>query len=212
MNDHHLSTEKKSIWHQLDETIFNLVDKYKISPFYQASSDNLRHLREEARKWFNYSVNIALLFIPIMSIIIFMAINFSKSREIKLKEEILNSIIEFKAQEKGIKDLSRQIVSSSIVVDKKQFEKILNNLLATHGIQESNVKIKNFEILSSNDFFNKSSATITFTDLASNQFTGLFGDFSNKEKIKIESIEIVKEKTKLLLEGKANIIYYSRNK
>jgi len=192
----------------IDESISQNVQKLKV---YEPISDFLEtynNWEESVQEIFKAICLTIVLFIPSFFILIFLIFNSSTQDKLDTKEEIIQIAAKISNQKSMINQISSNHLGSPIN-SQAMLETQIKNGLPALGIDANRISISNFES-KEDENLNKMSADIRFNQLSSQNLFGLLRIVTISKKMRIEEIDIKKNKQSNLLEGLITIFHYSK--
>lgn len=190
----------------IDLAIFNQIDNFKDSKYYEQLMDFMSQLSEGQQKLFKYAFSIFII-IPPAIVVVVLAINllFLEST-LDTKKEIHNNIYKFNNQKGRLLSLQRKVLNPKAPKTKNE----LKNSLQSIGIDQKKLVIRNFK---QKKFPNapkikQINADIIFKKIALGDFVGLIKKLIKVNKMRINGVEINRDSKTKLLSGKVSVLQY----
>lgn len=192
----------------VDDFIFENVDKIKSHDTYQEYSEIFNNLEEKPQMIAKIFMVFTIFFIPGLFLFIFSSLNGSIEASIEAKSEILKTAEKITSQKRQIINLSRTHLGN-MISNKNMLETKLKSNLGSLNIEPTKIQITNFDSFEE-DGLNKTSAEIKFKELSNLNLFSFLKLVSVRTKMRIEEIEIKKNKQSDLLEGFIKALHFSK--
>jgi len=198
---------KFSIMKPIDTAVYNNIEKLKEGSEYQKFLDNYNSWEDKSQNLFKAAILFVIVLIPLLCILAFTLFNFSKKSDLALKEDIIETGNIILSTSVSAKAKARKYFSKSITT-KSDFERQISSALPRQGIDASKILIGEFSS-DEVDGVNEIRAQLKFTGISSQNLFGLFTTLGIRQKMKVEQINIKKNKVTNLLEGTLAILHFS---
>jgi hypothetical protein len=192
----------------LDLFLLDQIDKMKESTSYQKMLDTFSSSEESIQFIIKYVLMILTVIIP-LSLGFFIYLYSSSLRsDLTVKEDIIKSSSKIIAQTQDVQKMSRTIFGQNLS-SQNQLQSKISNTLSSSGIDSSKVLISNFN-LDEGDSLNEMTADLKFNSFSSENFYGFINNLVLINKIRIDEIDVNKNKGTNLLDGTLSISYHSK--
>ncbi len=198
---------KFSIMKPIDNMVANNVEKFKETAEYQKFLDTYNAWEDKIQNIFKGALLALIIFIPLLLILVFTLFNFSARNDLHLSEEIISTGNAIIATSVSAKAKARQYFGRSITT-KSDFEREISNALPGQGIDASKILIGEFSS-DEVDGVNEIRAELKFTGISSKNLFGLFNAIGIRKKMKVDQVNLKKNKQTNLLEGTLSVIQFS---
>lgn len=204
-----LSTTRIPLFKKLDREIFTRIDKFKQTTNYNSVQDFYNGLDEEQQKLFK-TAGIAIIFaLPLMLLF------FLNWQNGKLREELANkiSVVEKSNEVLGLRR-SLQMAGPALISDnpidgQSMMNSRISNLFSASGIDLSKIKVSNYEGAPLSESIMQSESDFAFTGISTDELMNIFTLMIQREKFKIQSVDIKRNPETNLLEGKFHAVHFS---
>lgn len=202
---------KNSFFKQFDTAIFKAVDNFKTGPLFSKIQEPLNFVEDDLRLIINNIISFALVLTPLMIISILFYMNFSYKKEIQLKKDIIATGNQILANKRAIETISYQVVSNASMGSEQQLLARIKSIASSLTIDQSKVSVSNFESYPSFSRSLKVNASINITKFSTSDLAKFVESLIQREKIKIEALNIKKNPEELQLDGNIKISLNSAN-
>lgn len=200
--------DKIKIMQPLDELIFENIEKLKSNDKYQEFSENFNNLDEKAQLVGKGLMLAAVFFIPLLILLIFSSLNSSLENDLQAKEDILKTAQKILTQKGEIRSLSMKHLGQPITTQQRMETKIKSRI-GTLSIEPTKIQVRDFDSFEE-DGLNKASAKVTFKDLSNLNLYSFLKLITITNKMRVEEVEIKKNKQSNLLEGHLKVLHFSQ--
>lgn len=196
------------IMKKIDDLLFQNMEKLRLYDQFVDFTETYSNWEEKSQEMFKAGLLAVIVFIPTIIIFIFFMMNSSAHSNLETKEEILKIASKISSQKTVIIKLNSKYLSSPIT-SQSMLETQIKNGLPGMNIDTSKITVSNFES-TENDGLNKASADIRFKELSSQNLFGFLRIITISKKMRIEEVDIKKNKQTNLLEGLITVFHYSK--
>jgi hypothetical protein len=196
------------IMKKVDESIIQNIQKLRVYEQFQDFLETYSNWEEKGQELFKAALLTVVLFIPSFIIFLFLIFNNSNHNHLATKEQILEVASKISSQKSMINQLSRKYLGSTIT-SQSMLETQIKNALPAINVDANKISFSNFSS-QENDGLNKVSADIRFNQLSDQNLFGFLRIISISKKMRIEEIDIKKNKQSNLLEGMITVFHYSK--
>jgi hypothetical protein len=192
----------------LDLFLLDQIDKIKETPGYQKMLDAFSSSEENTQFIIKYVLMILTTVIPLSICLIVYLYSSSLRSDLAVKESIIKSSANIIANTQEVQKISRTVFGQNLD-SQNQLKSKISNTLSSSGIDSSKVSISNFN-LEEGDSLNEMTAGLKFNSFSSENFYGFINNLVLRDKIKIDEIDVKKNKATNLLDGILSISYHSK--
>ena len=200
---------KVPLFKKIDRSLFAQIDKFKSSPNYNLLQDFYNSLEEEQQKVFKAVVVLALFLIPAMGMGFIYWQNGKLTDDLVLRKSIISKANEIIGQSQGLRDVSPQIISPNPIDSSSMMTSRLSNMLSGGGVDLSKIQVGEFASDPISGTILKSEATFSFTNFSTDELMNTFTVMIQREKFRIQSVNITRNADTELLQGNFHAIHYS---
>lgn len=197
------------LFKKIDRGVFERIDKFKTTPSYNGIQDFYNGLEEEQQKVLKGVTILALILIPALLLGFLWWRNDAVKSDLQTRIALVEKANEIIGQNQGIREVSPRIVSDRPIDGDSMMSSRLSNLLATAGVDLSKIQVSNFQGNMITSTFMRSEADFAFTNLSTDELMNVFTSMIQREKFRIESVEIKRNANTNLLQGKFHAIHFS---
>ena len=204
-----LNNTSVPLFKKIDREIFGRIDKFKLSPSYNGIQDFYNGLEEDQQKVFKAVTILLLILLPIAFLGTLLWQNNAIKEDLGTRVALVAKANEIIGQSQGLQDVSPQILSNNPIDGESMMTSRLSNLLSASGVDLSKFQVRDFkgDMISSNVM--RSEADFSFNNLSTDELMNAFTSMIQREKFKIESVEIKRNADTNLLQGKFHAIHFS---
>ena len=196
---------ERSLIRKIDGFLFDQVSSIRALPPYSTFQESLASLNDEVKDIVKYAISFAIIFIPVLITLIFWGKNLSDRDKLEAYKTIyVEANIQ---QEKVLTQASKKLIDSKPATAESDLTNIVGGLLSSARINIQNIRVQNFNSQNFSDSLTEYTADIIFNDLTTEQLGRMVTAFIHRKKMKINNVEIVRNDSKKLLEGKIAIVY-----
>jgi len=202
----------KGIFRPLDELLFKQIDVLKKSPSYQKMSEQIASLGETQQKVVNQITTFSTIVIPFIIALVIFFLNSSLRSDIELKKDILTQIQSFQSHKIETESIGRRVLAPRTLSDKNALKKRIDRIVSRKSIGKDKITISDFNSNLASGGIEQVNAKLNFKKLTSTQFTDFLLALLQSEKMKVEEIEVNKDKKSKRLMGHLLVIHYGKTK
>lgn len=199
-----------SLFRPIDELIFKAVDEIKGQPQLSKLTDELAALPEAQQKIINQLFSSLLVLLPLVVVVILFNQNANQKSNIAIKQEIIRLITDTNQKSNEIALSSRHIVGSGVINSMSDLQRLVRSSLTSRGSTPDAVTITEFDQVNAGESLTRTIATLNFSNLSTQNFTGLLQDLLTQQKMKVSAIQIEKRGEQKLLHGSLEIYHFSK--
>lgn len=200
---------KIPLFKKIDKEIFTRIDKFKQTPNYTGIQDFYNGMEEEQQKVFKAAGILIIFLIPIMLVSFFMWQNNKLKSDLDLRVSIIAKANQILGQNRGLREVTPQILSMNPIDGQSMMTSRLSNLLSAMSIDLSKIQVSDFASEMISSAVNKAEANFAFNGLSTDELMNLFTGMIQREKFRISSVNIKKNPETNLLQGQFHAIHYS---
>ena len=196
------------IMKKIDDLLFQNIEKLRLYDQFLDFTESYSNWEEKTQEIFKAILLGAVILIPTLIVFIFLMMNNSAHNDLEVKEDILKIASKISSQKTVITTLNSKYLSSPIT-SQSMLETQIKNGLPAMNIDTSKITVSNFET-AEDDGLSKASADVRFKDLSSQNLFGFLRIITISKKMRIEEVDIKKNKQTNLLEGLITVFHYSK--
>lgn len=200
---------KFNIMKNIDLFVFNNVEKVTKIPEYQKFVDFYSSWEEDLQTFLKLFLVTAAIGFPLFIAFIFYMINSSAKNELKTYENIITTASTIVSKSSSAQMQAIKFFGKNPLSTRTAFENELKNSLSAVGIDTAKISTANFDNKEDSGV-NEVSAEIKFRELSAANFFSLLNTLTIKSKMKVDEINISKNKQTNLLEGTTKLLYFSQ--
>lgn len=202
-------TPKIPLFKKIDQAVFERIDKFKQTPNYAPIQDFYNGLEEEQQKVFKGAVILALFLLPMLGLAIMSRQNSKLRSDLELRTSIIKKANEIIGQNRGIREVSPMILAGGPIDSASMMTTRLSNILSGVGVDLSKIQVGQFtsDMISSGVM--KAEADLNFNNFSTDELMNMFTAMIQREKFRIQSVDIKKNMDSGLLQGQFHAIHYS---
>jgi hypothetical protein len=203
---------KESFFMQLDQWLFQQVDRLQQSMPMQKWNELVSNLEENQQKAFNQIVSLLITFVPITLALLITMTNCSMKREIENKKLIVKEIDRLNSSKEQFEQVARPILAAVTLVDKALFDQRIKIHLERDSIPLENVTVNDFNSFPLGPELLQSQASLIFKSLTLTDFSNLITSLIQREKMILVDIEVSKDEKNELLKGTFSLNSFGKTK
>ncbi len=197
------------LFKKIDQTIFQSIDKFKLTTNYTLLQDFYNGLEEEQQKVFKAFVILALFIIPISFLSFLYWQNNTLKADLNMRVSMVEKSNEIIGQRQGMREVAPQILSLSPIDSSEMMTSRLSNLISSLGVDLSKIRVSDFNTTMISDSTMKSEAEFAFNNFSTDELMNTLIGMIQNEKFRIQSISIKRGPESNLLVGQFHAIHYS---
>lgn len=204
-----LNNAKIPLFKKLDREVFNKIDKFKQTTNYNSLQDFYNGLEEDQQKLFKASGIVLIFALPLLLLGFLNWQNNSLRAELTEKVSILNKANEILGLKRSLQVSGPGLISDSPIDGESMMTSKISNMLSSAGIDLSKIKVSNYAGAPLSDSIMRSEADFAFAGISTDELMNIFTAMMQREKFKIESVDIKRNSSSNLLEGQFHAIHFS---
>lgn len=197
------------VFKKVDRAVFERIDKFKLTPGYNNIQDFYNGLEEEQQRVFKGAVILATFLIPAMLISFFLWRNNTLKEDMATRVALINKANEIIGQKQGLRDISPNILSDNPIDGASMMTSRLSNLLSSIAVDLSKIQVSNYTGEMTSGTIMRSEADFAFTNLSTDELMNVFTNMIQREKFRIQSVDITRNADTNLLKGQFHAIHFS---
>jgi hypothetical protein len=200
---------KIPLFKKIDRALFESIDKFKQSPNYSGIKEFYNGLEEEQQKIFKGLVLLVLAFLPLIAISFLLIGNAKLRDDLELRVSIVSRASEILGQNQGLREVTPRVFSMNPIDGQSMMSSRLSNLLSSVGVDISKLQVKEFHSSTITSNVMRSEATISFSNLSTDELTNIFTNLISREKFRISEVNITRNADSNALQGQFQAIHFS---
>lgn len=201
---------KESWIKKFDQWLFRNIEFVKSHPQVAPLLAKVEQLPDVHQKIIHHSSALVIGLSPLLifSLVYFQTV--SKRSNLDSNEELLEVINDITQKNNELSQLTRSLAGPTAYEDQNSFQQKLRSTLTNKGIDSAAFSVQNFEAASSTDEILSFEATLNFKRLSTNQLTAVIEAMVIQDKIKVKSVDIIKNEENSTLSGNLQIQHIGR--
>lgn len=196
------------LFKKIDREIFSRIDKFKLTPGYNQLQDFYNSLEEEQQKVFKAVVILLIFLLPTMVLGLFWWQNNSLREDMNTRMALISKANEIIGQKSSLRDVSPNILSDNPIDGSSMMTSRLSNILSAASIDLSKIQVSNYEGTMTSGTIMRSEADFQFTNLSTDELMNIFVSMIQREKFRIQSVNISRNNETNLLKGQFHAIHF----
>lgn len=196
------------LFKKMDRAVFDRIDKFKLTPGYNNVQDFYNGLEEDQQKLFKAGVIVTLFLLPSTLLGLIWWQNNSLKKDLDLRVSLISKANEIIGQKQGLKDVSPNIVSENPIDGESMMSSRLSNLLSSVSVDLSKIQVKDYEGVLQSASLMRSEADFHFTNLSTDEMVNVFTAMIQREKFRIQSVDIKRNPENNLLQGQFHAVHF----
>jgi hypothetical protein len=197
------------LFKKIDRSMFERIDKFKLTPGYNSLQDFYNSLEEEQQKVFKASVIFALFLLPTLLLALIWWQNQSLKVDLGNRIALIAKANEIIGQRIGVREVAPAILSENPIDGQSMLTSRMSNLLSALNIDLSKIQVKDFEGNMVSGTIMRSEADVSFSNLSTDELMNIFTAMIQREKFRIQSVDINRNAETNLLQGQFHAIHFS---
>lgn len=197
------------LFKKIDRSIFERIDKFKMTPSYNSLQDFYNGLEEEQQRVFKAAVILALVVIPAMILGFLWWQNNSLKADLDTRKAIVTKSNEIIGQNQGLREIFPVVLSENPIDGQDMMSSRLSNMLSAAGIELSKIQVSNYNGEMISTLVMKSEADFAFSNLSTDELMNIFVNMIQREKFRVQSVDIKRNGDTGLLQGQFHAIHFS---
>lgn len=195
------------IFKNLDKSIFEKIDKFKLTPGYNNLLDLYNSLDEDQQKLTKALVLFLVFFIPGMLIFFLSWQNANLKDELNQKLSLISKASEIIGQKNGLVSVRSMVFSPNAIDGESMLTSKISGLVSSFGLDLSKIQISNYNGELSAGSVMRSEADFKFSNLSTEELMTLFSTLI-KDKFRIQKVQIKRNAETNFLGGEFHVIHY----
>lgn len=204
-----INTGKIPLFKKIDKALFEKINQFKLTPSYNSLQDFYNALEEDQQRLLKAIVILILFLLPVMFVGFAWWQNNSLQDDLNIRISIIKKANEIIGQKQSLRDISPEILSESPIDGESMMTSRLSNLLSSASIDLSKIKTSGYEGSMISNSIMRSESDFSFNNLSTDELMNLFTAMIQREKFRIESVNITRNAENNLLQGKFHAIHLS---
>ena len=204
-----LNTTSVPLFKKVDQAIFDRIDKFKLSPGHNNIQDFYNGLEEKHQEIFKAAIIILIFLIPLVFIGIIFWQNNSLKEDITTRVAVIAKANEIIGQKQGVRDISQTLLSNNPIDGASMMTSRLSNLLSSISIDLSKIQVSNYTGELTSGTIMRSEADFSFTNLSTDELMNVFANMIQREKFRIQAVNITRNSDSNLLKGQFHAVHFS---
>lgn len=197
------------IFKKIDRDIFDRIDKFKLSPGYNNIQDFYNGLEEEQQKVFKALVIVLIFILPLLPIGFLFWQNTSLKTDLDTRIALISKANEIIGQKQSLRDVSPNILSDSPIDGESMMTSRISNMLSSVAVDLSKIQVNNYTGEMTSGTIMLSEADFQFSNLSTDELMNIFTNMIQREKFRIQSVDIKRNADTNLLQGTFHAIHFS---
>lgn len=199
---------KKKVFRNIDEFIFNQIDNLKKSSAFQQVDEQFSSLPLDQQKLISHFGTFVMLLLPFLMVMYFIIGNWQMRRELSLKQEIYEYAQQVISQSNEVTQKGRNLYSRQPINSEAELRPILTGLAERLKLSMENFSMVGFTVSPLSTNLQQGQVTINFQRLSYKDAVTLLAQFIQQERFKISQLEM--NKIDEYVNGKVGITFFSR--
>lgn len=204
-----INNSKLPLFKKIDKEVFSRIDKFKTTPSYNNIQDFYNSLEEEQQKLFKGTVILSIFTIPLLLISFLWWQNGNLKAEMDTRLSLIAKANEVIGLRQGLQNISPRILADNPIDGASMMTSRLSNLLSTVGIDISKIQVSNYNGEMISGSIMRSEADFAFNNFSTDELMNVFTTMIQREKFKIQSVDITRNAESNLLKGQFHAIHFS---
>lgn len=196
------------LFKKADKAVFDRIDKFKLTPGYNNIQDFYNGLEEEQQKVFKAGVILSLFLVPTILLGLIAWQNNTLKKDLEIRTSLISKSNEIIGQKQSLRDVSPSIVSDSPIDGESMMTSRLSNLLSSVSVDLSKIQVKDYSGALTSGSIMRAEADFQFTNLSTDEIMNVFTAMIQREKFRIQSVEIKRNSDTNLLQGVFHAVHF----
>ncbi len=201
-------SQKSPVFKKIDASVFEAIDKFKTTPNYRPIQDFYNGLDEDQQKWLKLGIVSSIILIPTLLVSFLWFQNSSLRTDLELRLGTVEKINEILGQNRSLADAGPMILSQNPIDSQSMMTSRLGQVLAG-TFDLSKVQVTNFNSVAISSNVYKAEADFRFTGLSTDQMVNMMTSLMQREKFRIESLNVKRNADSNLLDGEFHAVHFS---
>ncbi len=199
---------KIPLFKKIDRAVFERIDKFKLTPGYNNIQDFYNGLEEEQQKVFKAAVVVLIFFIPSVFLGLVWWQNASLKADMGTRIALISKANEIIGQRQGLQEISPNILSDNPIDGQSMMSSRLSNLLSSMAVDLSKIQVNNYNGELTSGTIQRAEADFQFSNLSTDELMNIFTTMIQREKFRIQSVDIKRNNDTNLLQGQFHAIHF----
>ena len=204
-----ITNGKLPLFKRIDREVFGRIDKFKTTPGYNNIQDFFNGLEEEQQKLFKGAVVLLIFLLPLMLISFLWWQNDALKKEMDTRVTLIAKANEVVGLRQGLTNISPRILSENPIDGASMMTSRISNLLSSMGVDISKIQVSNYNGEMLGTTIMRSEADFAFNNFSTDELMNVFTSMIQREKFKIQSVDITRNAESNLLKGQFHAIHFS---
>lgn len=201
---------ERSLIKTIDNFLFEQISTIKAVSVYGDFQEFLANLNDDIRDIVKYAISMGLILIPFIFVLAFWSTNLGLKEDLEVHKMIYSQANKIIQEDKIFGEAGKSLISPGAPRTENDLSSKIGLLLSRARIDTQKIRVQNFNSESFSDKISQNTADIVFNDLTTEQLGKMASEIIFRQKAQINNIEVVRNDTKKLLEGKMSIVYLSQ--
>ena len=201
-------TASMPLFKKIDREVFERVDKFKLTPGYNNIQDFYNGMDEEQQKVFKAAVVFVLFLIPVVFLSFLYWQNNNLKEDLDTRVALISKANEIIGQRQSLRAVSPNVLSDSPIDGESMMTSRLSNLLSAMSIDLSKIQVNNYSGELTGGSIMRSEADFQFSNLSTDELMNLFTSMIQREKFRIQSVDIKRNADTNMLQGQFHAIHF----
>lgn len=201
-------TASMPLFKKIDRELFERIDKFKLTPGYNNIQDFYNGMEEEQQKVFKALVLLVLFTLPLLLLGFLTWQNNNVKQDLETRVSLISKANEIIGQRQSLRDVSPAVLSENPIDGESMMTSRLSNLLTTMSIDLSKIKVSNYNGELTGGSIMRSEADFQFNNLSTDELMNIFRTMIQREKFRIQSVDIKRNAETNLLQGQFHAIHF----
>lgn len=203
-----LNQSKIPLFKKIDRAVFERIDKFKLTPGYNNLQDFYNGLEEEQQKVFKAAIVFLIFFVPAVFLGLVVWQNNALKADMETRIALISKANEIIGQRQGLVEVSPNILSDSPIDGDSMMSSRLSNLLSSVGVDLSKIQVENYAGDLVSGTIQRAEADFKFSNLSNDELMNVFTAMIQREKFRIQSVDIKRNSETNLLQGVFHAVHY----
>ena len=202
------NTARVPFFKKIDRSIFDSIDKFKLTPGHNNLQDFYNSLDEDQQKFFKALVLVLILFIPALLTGFIWWKNNSLKVDLQMRMDLISKASEIIGQKQGLGEVGPNLLSSGPIDGESMMSSRLSSLLSSSGIDLSKIQVSNTTNETTGSIV-RAEADFKFSNMSTEELINLFSNMILREKFRIQQVQIQRNADTNLLNGEFHAIHFA---
>lgn len=198
------------IFKAVDEFMFKLIDEFTASAPIRKINDEIEALPEQQQKIINQVLSFIFVVLPFSLVVVMFLTNQSIRETNNTREQVLQLFVQNSTQSNQLGSVGQELIGPTVLETSNDFQQIVRSIQTSRSINSNSINISHFENISVGSQLQQSIVGLSFSEITTQDLTNLIADLIQRQRVKIQAIEIEKNKSTSFLQGSIEILSFSR--